>query len=80
MSESDTWTAESSADLRLRLSKEEWRQLAETNEREWLAFPELPGTHLELAEGILSGLGVGLGRGHLGISPQQTHRRCGSGV
>ena len=79
MSESDTWTAESSADLRLRLSKEEWRQLAETNEREWLAFPELPGP-TSIGGGDTFRLGIGLGRGHLGISPQQTHRRCGSGV
>lgn len=46
MSDSDPRSAESSAELRRRLSKEEWRRLAEANEQEWLAFPGLPGTHL----------------------------------
>ena len=42
---------ESSKELRRRLSKNEWRQLTTTNEQEWLAFPNFPGTHLTWQKG-----------------------------
>ena len=46
MNDSEAGLAESSHEIRNRMSKDEWRQLAADNKKDWLAFPDLPGTHL----------------------------------